>query len=116
MTEMALGQRLRVGPISAYTKFHPGFAGIGVGMAMISFAVGAYYTMISGWSLYYLFNSFQNPLPWASCPNTLQNVPIGAETIEIRAPIADCQLAESASKLGDIDNWVFEKRGPFSRV
>jgi len=60
MTEMAVGQRLRFGPIEAYKNFHPGFAGIGVAMAMISFVVGVYYTMISGWSLFYLFSSFQD--------------------------------------------------------
>ena len=103
MTEMALGQRIRVGPIASYKKFHPGFAGVGVAMAVISFAVGAYYTMISGWSLYYLFNSFQNPLPWASCPNNLQEIPISeSETLKIPAPVTECDLAGAPSMFLDI--------------
>lgn len=35
ITELSIGQRLRAGPIEAYKKFHPGFAGIGVAMAAI---------------------------------------------------------------------------------
>ena len=99
MTEMALGQRLRFGPIEAYNMFHPGFGGIGVAMAMISFFVGIYYTMISGWSLYYLFNSFQDPLPWASCPNSIQEVSIGLSNLSIPYPVTECQLANPSSML-----------------
>ena len=99
MTEMSIGQRLRFGPIEAYKKFHPGFGGIGPGMMAISFFVGVYYTMISAWSLFYLFSSFQNPLPWASCPNTIQNVSIGAASLSIPFPVVECRMSDPSGKL-----------------
>ena len=42
---------------------------IGVGIAMITGGLigGAYYNMIIGWSLYYLYASFQYVLPWENC-------------------------------------------------
>lgn len=30
--------------------------------------VGLYYNVIIGWSIFYFFQSFQFPLPWAECP------------------------------------------------
>ncbi|KAM6970627.1 sodium- and chloride-dependent GABA transporter 1 [Aplochiton taeniatus] len=36
----------------------------------ISFIMSTYYNVIITWSLYYLFSSFQSPLPWQSCNNT----------------------------------------------
>lgn len=30
--------------------------------------VGLYYNVIIGWSIFYFFQSFQYPLPWAECP------------------------------------------------
>lgn len=35
---------------------------------MVSFLVGLYYNTIMAWILWYLFNSFQEPLPWSQCP------------------------------------------------
>lgn len=76
-------------------KLHPGLSGIGLAMVLISFFVGVYYTMIGGWALFYLFNSFQTDLPWKSCPNTLQNISIGAESLEIAAPAPECANSDS---------------------
>ena len=97
MTEMSMGQRLRCGAIEGFTKFHPGFTGVGIAMAFISFVVGVYYTMISGWSLFYLFESFQDPLPWSTCPRELQNISVGLQSLEIPYPETECDLAGSAS-------------------
>lgn len=36
----------------------------------ISFIMCTYYNLVITWALYYLFNSFQAPLPWQSCNNT----------------------------------------------
>ena len=78
--------------------------GLGIGMACVSFSVGAYYTMIAGWALFYLFNSFANPLPWSKCPTTVQqDVHVGVgnvwETIydNITYPVPECALAGSAN-------------------
>ena len=104
ITELSLGQRLRRGAIDVYRKFHPAFMGLGIGMACVSFSVGAYYTMIAGWALFYLFNSFANPLPWSKCPTTVQqDVHVGVgkvwETIydNITYPVPECALAGSAN-------------------
>ena len=43
------------------------FIGIGFGMVIVSFFVCVYYNVIIGWSLYYLFASFQSVLPWTRC-------------------------------------------------
>lgn len=44
--------------------------GVGVASVAVSFIVSIYYNLIITWSLYYFFNSFQNPLPWDGCNKT----------------------------------------------
>lgn len=34
----------------------------------VSFVVGLYYNTIIAWVMWYFFNSFQEPLPWSTCP------------------------------------------------
>lgn len=34
----------------------------------VSFLVGLYYNAIIAWVMWYFFNSFQDPLPWSTCP------------------------------------------------
>ncbi|CAG5104313.1 Oidioi.mRNA.OKI2018_I69.chr1.g1192.t1.cds [Oikopleura dioica] len=52
----------------AYTKFHPGFLGVGLAMVAVSAFVALYYNVIVAWAFYYFLSSFQNPLPWKACP------------------------------------------------
>lgn len=40
----------------------------GIASLLVSFLVGLYYNTIMAWILWYLFNSFQEPLPWSQCP------------------------------------------------
>lgn len=40
----------------------------GIASMLVSFLVGMYYNTIMAWIMWYLFNSFQNPLPWSQCP------------------------------------------------
>ncbi|XP_052072978.1 sodium- and chloride-dependent glycine transporter 1-like [Mytilus californianus] len=47
----------------------PLFKGIGVGMMIPIFVFSIYYNMIIAWTLYYIGNSFLNPLPWTTCDN-----------------------------------------------
>lgn len=68
LIELAVGQRLRQGAIGTWFKFHPFLGGIGIGSMIVSAMVGLYYNMIIAWCLWYLFNSFQYPLPYSYCP------------------------------------------------
>lgn len=37
-------------------------------VSQVCFFVALYYNVILSWSLFYLGNSFQYPLPWEQCP------------------------------------------------
>lgn len=45
----------------------PSSAGLGLASMVIVFFCNTYYIMILVWGLYFLFHSFTNPLPWATC-------------------------------------------------
>ncbi|XP_034958426.1 sodium- and chloride-dependent neutral and basic amino acid transporter B(0+) [Zootoca vivipara] len=64
--ECSLGQFASLGPISVW-RILPLLQGVGVTMVIISTFVTIYYNVIIGYSLYYLFASFQSVLPWADC-------------------------------------------------
>ncbi|CAL1584453.1 unnamed protein product [Knipowitschia caucasica] len=66
--EFAIGQRLRKGSVGVWRSINPHLTGVGIASLMVSFMVGMYYNTIMAWILWYLFNSFQNPLPWSQCP------------------------------------------------
>lgn len=40
----------------------------GVSSMIVSFLVSIFYNTIIAWVLWYFFHSFQDPLPWSSCP------------------------------------------------
>ncbi|KAF3696804.1 Sodium-dependent neutral amino acid transporter SLC6A17 [Channa argus] len=66
--ELAVGQRIRRGSIGVWNYICPQLGGIGVSSLMVCGFVGLYYNVIIGWSIFYFFQSFQYPLPWAECP------------------------------------------------
>ncbi|XP_037120686.1 sodium-dependent neutral amino acid transporter B(0)AT1-like [Syngnathus acus] len=66
--EFAIGQRLRKGNIGVWRSINPYLTGVGISSLMVSFLVGMYYNTIMAWIMWYLFNSFQDPLPWSQCP------------------------------------------------
>lgn len=66
--ELAVGQRIRRGSIGVWNYVCPKLGGIGVSSLMVCGFVGLYYNVIIGWSIFYFFQSFQNPLPWSECP------------------------------------------------
>ncbi|XP_061086171.1 sodium-dependent neutral amino acid transporter B(0)AT1-like [Conger conger] len=66
--EFAIGQRLRKGSVGVWTAIHPYLGGVGIASMLVSFLVGLYYNTIMAWVMWYLFNSFQDPLPWSHCP------------------------------------------------
>ena len=66
--ELAIGQRIRKGPIGVWKTIHPYLGGVGVASAIVCLLVCMYYNVILGWCFYYFFASFQDPLPYSSCP------------------------------------------------
>ncbi|CAK6444231.1 unnamed protein product [Pipistrellus nathusii] len=66
--EFAIGQRLRKGSVGVWSSIHPALKGIGIASMFVSFMVGLYYNTIIAWVMWYFFNSFQEPLPWSTCP------------------------------------------------
>uniref|UniRef100_A0A667Z976 Transporter n=1 Tax=Myripristis murdjan TaxID=586833 RepID=A0A667Z976_9TELE len=66
--ELAAGQAIRQGSIGVWKSISPKLAGIGYSSCVVCFFVALYYNVILAWSLFYLGNSFQYPLPWEQCP------------------------------------------------
>uniref|UniRef100_A0A8C5YIM7 Transporter n=1 Tax=Microcebus murinus TaxID=30608 RepID=A0A8C5YIM7_MICMU len=66
--ELAVGQRMRQGSIGAWRTISPYLGGVGVASVLVSFFLSMYYNVINAWAFWYLFHSFQNPLPWSVCP------------------------------------------------
>uniref|UniRef100_A0A3B3W2C1 Si:ch211-283g2.1 n=1 Tax=Poecilia latipinna TaxID=48699 RepID=A0A3B3W2C1_9TELE len=67
--ELTVGQYTRRGPVHALATVCP-LLKVGIASVAISFIMCTYYNIVITWALYYLFNSFQAPLPWQSCNNT----------------------------------------------
>ncbi|XP_078066462.1 sodium- and chloride-dependent neutral and basic amino acid transporter B(0+)-like isoform X2 [Mustelus asterias] len=64
--ESSSGQFASRGPVAVW-KAVPMLQGLGINMVLLeTIAINAY-TCIIAYSLYYLFASFQSPLPWADC-------------------------------------------------
>ena len=66
--ELSLGQRMRQGSISVWSTVSPYLGGVGIASTVICILVGSYYNVVISWVLFYFFNSFKSPLPWADCP------------------------------------------------
>uniref|UniRef100_H2YE65 Transporter n=1 Tax=Ciona savignyi TaxID=51511 RepID=H2YE65_CIOSA len=59
--------------------------GLGICSLFVSFLVGMYYNTIIAWCLWYLCNSFQEPLPWNECP----------PNANLTAPVQECALSSA---------------------
>ncbi|XP_076607171.1 sodium- and chloride-dependent GABA transporter ine [Chaetodon auriga] len=68
--ELTVGQYTRRGPVHALAIVCPLLKGVGMASVAISFIMCTYYNIVITWALYYLFSSFQAPLPWQNCNNT----------------------------------------------
>lgn len=66
--ELSIGQRLRQGSINVWSTVCPYLGGVGIATTVVCILVGSYYNVVISWVLFYFFNSFQSPLPWAECP------------------------------------------------
>uniref|UniRef100_A0AAR2M0H2 Transporter n=1 Tax=Pygocentrus nattereri TaxID=42514 RepID=A0AAR2M0H2_PYGNA len=71
--ELAAGQHIRQGSIGVWRHISPKLVGIGYSSCVVCFFVALYYNVIIGWSIFYLLNSFQSPLPWEKCPREGNN-------------------------------------------
>ncbi|XP_061080186.1 sodium-dependent neutral amino acid transporter B(0)AT2 [Conger conger] len=71
--ELAAGQSIRQGSIGVWKHISPKLVGIGYSSCVVCFFVALYYNVIIAWSLFYLGNSFQYPLPWEHCPESGPN-------------------------------------------
>uniref|UniRef100_A0A8C6WH54 Transporter n=1 Tax=Neogobius melanostomus TaxID=47308 RepID=A0A8C6WH54_9GOBI len=77
--EFAIGQRLRKGSVGVWQAINPYLTGIGIASMLVSWWCGVYFNALIAWILYYLFNSFQSPLPWTQCPLNENNTGYVAE-------------------------------------
>ncbi|KAM5297519.1 orphan sodium- and chloride-dependent neurotransmitter transporter NTT5-like [Glossophaga mutica] len=68
LLEMATGQRMRKGSVGVWKVISPWIGGVGYSSFVVCFIVGLYYGTFVAWCLYYLVQSFQSQMPWASCP------------------------------------------------
>ncbi|KAM4706342.1 sodium- and chloride-dependent transporter XTRP3 isoform 2-T2 [Rhinophrynus dorsalis] len=66
--ELAVGQHMRQGSIGAWKTISPYLSGVGIASVIVSFFLCIYYNVINAWAFWYLFHSFQDPLPWSKCP------------------------------------------------
>lgn len=66
--ELAIGQKMRLGSIGAWSAISPYLGGVGLASVVTSLYLCLYYNVINAWSFWYLFHSFQSTLPWAECP------------------------------------------------
>ncbi|XP_069752292.1 sodium- and chloride-dependent neutral and basic amino acid transporter B(0+)-like [Narcine bancroftii] len=64
--ESSFGQFASLGPVKVW-KSVPILQGVGITMVLLVFLGNISYCCIIAYSLFYLFASFQSPLPWADC-------------------------------------------------
>jgi SNF family Na+-dependent transporter len=64
LLELGLGQKFQRGDIGVFRGIYPRGAGIGISSVFSSIVIGAYYSSIIAYALYYWARSFTSPLPW----------------------------------------------------
>ncbi|PAA93959.1 hypothetical protein BOX15_Mlig018198g1 [Macrostomum lignano] len=67
--EMSVAQYSGMTPIRLFGNIAPIFKGIGWSNVITCFVLNIYYSVVIGWILFYLVNSFYVPLLWSSCKN-----------------------------------------------
>ena len=87
--ELCLGQRMRKGSIGVWNEISPYLGGVGFSSVAVCFLVSLYYNVIIAWCVFYFVNSFQDPLPWSSCPTEVAR--IGNTTVTRSVP--ECNVS-----------------------
>nr|XP_023015829.1 sodium- and chloride-dependent GABA transporter 1-like [Leptinotarsa decemlineata] len=67
--EVAIGQYLGSGGMTFVGQLCPLLKGVGYATMTIVFLLDVYYCVIIAWTLFYIFSSFSDPLPWSDCDN-----------------------------------------------
>ena len=67
--EIVLGQFSSCSPMTVWS-ICPLFKGVGYAVVILSSLCCMYYNTVIAWTLYYLFSSFTQDLPWGTCDNT----------------------------------------------
>eukprot|EP01012_Entosiphon_sulcatum_P038137 TRINITY_DN4927_c0_g1_i1.p1 TRINITY_DN4927_c0_g1~~TRINITY_DN4927_c0_g1_i1.p1 ORF type:complete len:560 (+),score=59.21 TRINITY_DN4927_c0_g1_i1:90-1769(+) len=62
--EVSMGQFSSRSIVDSMRDVHVRLKGVGYFAAVIGFVVCAYYVVVSSWSIFYIKDSFQYPLPW----------------------------------------------------
>jgi len=65
--ELTLGQWAGSSCTVIFRKMFPVLKGLGYGMLSINIIINFYYTVIMAWSLIYMYEGWQDPLPWERC-------------------------------------------------
>lgn len=65
-----LNQNRKLTDFDRQFQSYPLSSGLGIASTVICFISSIPYNIFNTWALYYLFNSFQTPLPWQHCNNT----------------------------------------------
>lgn len=65
--ELAAGQYFHCGNITIWSRMAPYMKGIGYACVIINILMLSYYNTLQSYALYYLFYSFQSPVPWSVC-------------------------------------------------
>ncbi|VTJ66736.1 Hypothetical predicted protein [Marmota monax] len=66
--EVIIGRWLRVDIIQVWKQLVPWLGGVGYTSILVCMLMSLYNSAVLSWSLYYLANSFDHPLPWDYCP------------------------------------------------
>ncbi|XP_069840308.1 sodium-dependent neutral amino acid transporter B(0)AT1-like [Dendropsophus ebraccatus] len=111
--ELAIGQRLRKGSVGVWSAIHPSLKGVGVASMLVSFLICLYYNTIIAWIMWYLFNSFQEPLPWSQCPLSYNQTVLGVESECARSTPVDyfwyretLNISKSIDDSGSLQWWL----------
>ena len=94
--DLYVGQKCQVAATYAWREFHPALGGIGYAGTLATFIVALYYNTIVAWALWFLGNSFADPLPWADVGNETTGAVDFWEvaTLRCRGEAPSCSWAE----------------------
>ena len=130
LLELGVGQKAQVGATTAWVQIHPAVGGIGYSGVVATFFVALYYNVIVAWALFYLFNSFQSPLPWADrADNTSQPLNGGGSSSAAAHPQASelgalhffevhalrCRANRDTCDWEGVEDWI-SSANPFSSL